>query len=173
MRALEAMVVVCVFGVLAGCFEARSPARPSDPPLETPSTFVPTPIPAPPPPASASLAIEQLSVEVSPGEHAGWFNYLPRFQLRETSGVSGAIIQDVWASTVDEGASTGPGCWRENIRVPPGGRVDVFFTDEGAKWLGYCGLWTGARTATRVLTVLVNFTDDEGRKGGVRATVSP
>jgi hypothetical protein len=42
-----------------------------------------------------------------------------------------------------EKATTGPGCWRDALRVPPGGTLDVFETDAGIDWLGYCGVSIG------------------------------
>jgi hypothetical protein len=46
------------------------------------------------------------------------FQYEPRFQLRETSGKSGATIQNLLVGdTKGGGDNTGPGCWGPALRV--------------------------------------------------------
>jgi hypothetical protein len=42
--------------------------------------------------------------------------------------------------------------------------LDTFYTQEGADWLSYCGVWGG-------MFVTVRFADDTGRIGTVSAQV--
>jgi hypothetical protein len=129
----------------------------------------------PAPTAAASLVIQRTSVLVYPQQVGDAFGYEPRFQLTETSGNSGATIQNVFVGdSKGSGDNTGPGCWRDALRVPPGGTLDTFYTDEGLKWLGYCAPGSGGRTQTPELLLVVSFTDDDGRTGTVQivATVT-
>jgi hypothetical protein len=108
-----------------------------------------------PAPSSAVLAIEDPFV----------LGGTTRFLLRETTGNSGATILNVLTGDGRGGAdSTGPGCWGKVLRVPPGGMLDTFYTQEGADWLSYCGVWGG-------MFVTVRFADDTGRIGTVSAQV--
>jgi hypothetical protein len=50
---------------------------------------------------------------------------------------------------------------------PPLGTLDIFYTDEGANWLLYCGPGIAARTATPSLYVIVTFRDDFGVSGSM------
>jgi hypothetical protein len=56
--------------------------------------------------------------------------------------------------------------------VPAGGTLDVFETDAGLDWLGYCGVGIGGRTPTPTIRLIVNFSDDHGRRGAVEADVT-
>ena len=127
-----------------------------------------------PQPAVAALAFEEESVIVSPDRYAdGMFDYEPRFRLREVQGVSGATIQNVFVGDAPgSGDNTGPGCWRDPLRVPPGGSLDTFYTDAGWKWLGYCGPFSGGKSETPKLLVVVSFSDDHGVAGEVRTIMT-
>ena len=57
---------------------------------------------------------------------------------------------------------TGPGCWRDQLRVPPGGVLDTFYTDAGSDWLLYCGPGSGGPIATPSLMIRVTLKDDDG-----------
>jgi hypothetical protein len=110
------------------------------------------------------LVIEDLFVAVRSNNRATWLE--PRFRLRETGGKSGATIRQV--DVVDRnggGASTGGNCL-QGMRVPPGGTVDTFYTDEGWDWLSYC-----APSVNDPVRVVVQFADDEGRTATVDATI--
>ena len=110
--------------------------------------------------------IEQGSLRLRPLPKGPAFEYEPRFQLRETGGKSGATIQNVFLGAVNGGGdNTGPVCWRDVLRVPPGGTLDTFYTDEGYKWLGYCGVWSNGSSETPTLQLIVTFTDDDGVTG--------
>jgi len=154
----------------SACTHEVAPTAPSTTPGPAPETipfFVP-PVPAPP---NASLSIERLSILVGVGAGVPGFWYEPRFELRETGGTSGATLQNIFVRHPDGGGdNTGPGCWRDVIRVPPGGMLDTFLTDEGSAWLGYCAPVSGGSTETPQLAVVVTFTDDAGRSGRVEAT---
>jgi len=157
----------CLAILLAvGCFAcSRQPAPPTAPSAPIP----PAPVMATP---MASLAIEQTSLIVrpcSPSCGTDRFLYEPRFQLRETSGKSGATIQYFG---INGGDSTGPACWLTALRVAPGGTLDTFYSDEGWNWLGYCGVWGAGKTAAGTVHVIVGFTDDNGIAGAVAADVS-
>ena len=48
------------------------------------------------------------------------------FWLTEVTGLSGATIQGIVVSTTGQSEGTGQACWREVIRVEPGGTLDYF-----------------------------------------------
>ena len=165
-RSLTLSILIAIFGIASACDNTSSPFAPWRQPPVPPVAPVP---PAPQP--TASLAIEQTSLIVRPDPHG--YQYEPRFQLRETSGHSGATIQNIFLENANGGGSnTGPGCWETVLRVPPGGTLDTFYSDEGWNWLGYCGVWEGGQTAAVTLQVVVSFTDDNGVAGTVTAKVS-
>jgi hypothetical protein len=156
-------LAACVvsLGFVAGCSGSATPSTPS-----------PTPAPVAPRTA-AQLAIEDASVNVQPLPTGSAFGYDVRFALRETSGKSGATIQNVLVGDLKGGGdNTGPGCWRDSLRVPPGGTLDVFYTDAGQRSLGYCAPWTSGDTPTPQVMVTVTFVDDDGRIGTVDTVVA-
>ena len=117
----------------------------------------------------AALAIER--IYLSPQINDPRFGYHVRFQLRETSGNSGATLQDVFVGDAVSGGGdhTGPGCWGQALRVPPGGTLDTFYTDAGVAWLSYCAV--GMAHPSQNVLVVVKFEDDDGRSGSVVATL--
>jgi hypothetical protein len=119
-----------------------------------------------------TLVIEALSVDVSRDPVPGRYGYLVRFRLRETGGQTGATVDDILVSGPGESAWTGAGCWRDQLRVPPGGTLSVFETDEGLRWLLYCAPGSGGTSASPTLHVTVYVTDDNGRGGSVEADVT-
>jgi hypothetical protein len=165
-RSLTLGVLIAILGIAPACNNTSSPSAP-----------LPLP-PAPPAPKpTAVLAVEHTSLIVRPcPESCGTtkFLYEPRFQLRETSGKSGATIQNLFVAdpVLGGGDNTGPGCWRIALRVPPGGTLDTFYSDEGWNWLGYCGVWGGGTSATGAVSVVVTFTDDDGVSGTAGASLS-
>ena len=60
-------------------------------------------------------------------------------------------------------------CWRDALRVPPGGTLDTFYTKAGWDWLSYCAPTYDTSVNTTTLnapvTLRVTFLDDEGRTG--------
>ncbi len=118
------------------------------------------------------LAIERLSAKVFGPDQSGHFWYEPRFLLTETSGNIGATIQDILVQGPNESEQTGPGCWREPLRVPPGGTLDIFYTDAGLQSLTYCAPGCSGRAPSAPLRVVVSFIDDGGHPGTVQANVN-
>ena len=99
------------------------------------------------------------------------FRYLVRFALAETGGKSGATIQNI-ETAIEDRFNTGSGCWRDTLRVPPGGTLDIFDTDAGEKWLSYCAPDAASRTEANRVSIVVTFTDDDGHSNTVQATTS-
>ena len=68
---------------------------------------------------------------------------------------------------------TDAACWRNTIRVEPGGTLNVF--EVGRDSLGdlsYCAPFVASRTEASHVSIVVTFTDDDGRSGTVRATAT-
>ena len=156
-------VWVASLGFVAGCSGSATPSTPS-----------PTPAPGAPPRTAAQLAIEDASVSVQPLPSSAAFGYVARFALKETSGKSGATIQNVLVGDLKGGGeNTGPSCWRDTLRVPAGGTLDIFYTDAGQRRLGYCApVGYGDTSTPQVVVVRVSFVDDDGRTGTVDAVVT-
>jgi hypothetical protein len=103
----------------------------------------------------------------------GYMNYRVRFLLRETTGLGGVTVQNVWPVSpdgVDEGYSYGPTCFQRTLRVPPGGTLDVFDSDAGLSSLG-CQPYTWGRMVANHLDLVVTFRDDDGREGETKAVI--
>ena len=165
LRNLAALTVSCLLvGVGAGCGGSPVPTGPAAP--SPPPPPPPPPPPQAPPAVSASLAIEDASVIVRRNHRGSWSE--TRFLLRETGGSSGAEILEVtMRDRSGEANSEGSSCWRDKLRVPPGGVLDTFYTDAGWDWLGYCA--PGVPTPVEVI---VRFADDDGRLGRVSAMLN-
>jgi len=137
--------------------------------------------PAPAAPASpanfASIAIEDAFAIGLQGQDT--YIYEVRFLVRETGGTSGAVVKSVTVENPNLRAGErtskqfqGESCWQTELRVPPGGTLDTFYTDAGSEWLGYC--WVGIDALPNVESLLIEvfFKDDYGYTGSVRATIS-
>ena len=144
----------------------------------------PAPSPEPEPPQlqpAATLAIEQLTVAEFPPttdrDRNGlfihnYYSYLVKFLLRETSGRSAALVRDVFVGkTSGEGENIGPQCMGDGIRVPPGGTVYDFYTDELVRGWSWCYPAPSSSGPLEQLRVIVTFTDDSGVIGRVSADV--
>ena len=153
-RALVLLVVLGATGALLGCSEGSpvTPTRSPSPPAQ------PGPIDAN---TNAAVAIEDASVVVY--QLGSRFGYDVRFLLRETGGRSGATVLAVGIFNPDQSDVTGRDCWRDPLRVPPGGVLDTFHTDAGQYWLAYCSPGSAGYARNRSLTIAVTFADDEGR----------
>lgn len=163
-----------VFVMLAALLTLAETAC-SEPPLG------PTPPPPPPPPLPpASLTIEDLSIVALEGPCSYFYSeehrcFRPSFILRETGGASGATVQNAWLEGPDgaePGLIGGPACpHNTKIRVPPGGTSDIFHRAAGGD--GYCHIWGDLpnRTERRQLELIIEFTDDDGRRRAFRTTV--
>src|SRR5262245_33487120 len=134
MRISNVFIFIVLVLICSGCSGSPTASGPS--PLPLPSPPVPSQSSALPSPATAQLVIEQQSVSVFPVT-AGQFLYEPRFLLRETTGKSGATIRDIYVEYSRETDHTWIGCWGK-LRVPPGGTLDTFYTEAGARELSYC-----------------------------------
>jgi hypothetical protein len=169
---MRVSLTAVVVGVLfIGCSQPTSPTVSSPAP-----SIVPSPAPAPPAPAATSvLAVSRFTVTVVPPAKPGdAFNYNEKFVLTETSGKSGATVQKIESST-DKGDTeiTDVGCWRNTIRVEPGGSLDVFEVGRDSIGdLSYCAPFAASRTETSRVSIVVTFTDDDGRSGIVQATAT-
>ena len=164
-RALVSLVVLGAALPLLGC--SQLPAAPAAP------TRIPPPAPLPDPldaTTNASVAIEDASAIVHQ-EGGARFGYEVRFLLRETGGHSGATVQKIIVYGPNGSDETGPGCWGDSLRVPPGGVLDTFHTDAGQYWLAYCSPGSGGVVRTPSLTIAVTFSDDGGRVGEVRSKI--
>jgi hypothetical protein len=115
-----------------------TPARPADPSRPVPEPVVTNP-------SSASVVIEDPFAIVS--RDGSRFGYAVRFLLREVKGASGATIQRIVIYSPLGSDEASAVCWRDTLRLPPGGTLDTFSTDDGARWLGYCGPGSGGDTA--------------------------
>jgi len=164
-RSLTIRVLIAILGVAPACDNTSSPSAP---------LRLPPVVPAPQPTASLAIEHTSLIVRLCPqGCGTDVFLYEPRFQLRETSGKGGATIQNLFVGGMNgRGDNTGPDCWGTALTVPPGGTLDTFYSDEGWKWLGYCGVWGAGKSAAGAVVVAVTFTDDNGDAGTVVADVS-
>jgi hypothetical protein len=103
--------------------------------------------------------------------------YEVRFLVRELGGRSGAIIKwiTVHNPNLRAGESTSTqhqseSCWRTELRVPPGGTLDTFYTDAGSAWLSYCWVGIDALPGASSFPIEVFFKDDYGYEGSVKAT---
>src|SRR5262249_15685478 len=173
MRVPGMFVFIAVLQISAGCSGSPTPAAPSQ--VSLPSPTPPSRPPATPAETTAAqLVIEQQSMKVVYPAVNGYFQYELRFLLRETTGKSGATIENLLVGDGRGGGdNTGPACWRETLRVPPGGTLDTFYTEAGWKWLGYCGIFPNFRTENPpMLYVVVTFKDDDGRTGSITGAVS-
>lgn len=173
--------VALVFGVAfaIGCGSApQSPFSPSLPVVSAPAP------PAPEVPSTvASLALEDafaiggICGKDTCGPGAG-YGYEVRFLVRELGGRSGATIKEILVYNPNHAPgdtssqAAGESCWREELRVPPGGTLDTFYTDAGSRWLSYCYVGIGASTEVSSLSIEVFFVDDSRNRGSVRTTIS-
>jgi hypothetical protein len=160
-----AVAVLVGSSFVAGC--STSPTIPSPTPSVTSTT------PSPAPTSAAALSISRFTATAVPTTNDGSYKfvYLVRFALAETGGKSGATIQNI-ETAIEDRFNTGPGCWRDTLRVPPGGTLDTFDTDAGEKWLSYCSPDPASRTEASRVSLVVTFTDDDGRSSTVQATTS-
>ena len=171
---MRVSLTAVVVGVLfIGCSQPTSPTVSSPGP-----SIVPSPAPTPPAPGATSvLAVSRFTVTVVPPAKPGdAFGYSEKFVLTETSGKSGATVQRIASSTDTDNGNTeiiDAACWRNTIRVEPGGTLNVF--EVGRDSLGdlsYCAPFVASRTEASHVSIVVTFTDDDGRSGTVRATAT-
>ena len=163
-------ILLVIFAV--GCGLPNRPNSLSD---SSPSPTLPSPIvPSERVVVPTLLAIEDGFLIVHPlrGQSFAEFPYEPRFRLRETTGSTAVTIDNIAVGYGGGFDNTGPSCWVSPLKVPAGGTLDVFYTDEGQRWLGYCAVWSGGPIETPTLDVVVSFTADDGRTGTVRTVIT-
>ena len=129
MRALTLGIVIVALVGASACQDTGVTSVP----LPAPTTVSPSPPPPPPPPppAPAAIAVLEMSnikvVEYPPlPPLRQCYGYPVTFWLTEVTGLSGATIQGIVVSTTGQSEGTGQGCWRDVIRVEPGGTLDYF-----------------------------------------------
>jgi len=130
--------------VAGGCESTRLPAGPSVEVTATPTS---------PPVAATIVSLASLAIEDAyaiGGQGQDSYVYEVRFRLREQGGRIGAT----------------------ELRVPPGGMLDTFYTDAGAEWLGYCWVGIDALPGVSSLGLEVFFKDDAGVQGSVTAPIT-
>jgi hypothetical protein len=168
------VAVLSLAVVTAACSDNPVAPAPSQPPSQPP----PFPSPRPPGPTSASLLIEDFSVIVKrslPGGRAvedGRFSLEVRFLLKETSGNSGANVESFFLGDQSGGGAWFAGSCLKGLRVPAGGVYDTLNTDEGYASWSYCAPYWGVVSAPvkeMPIFLTVNFVDDDGHPGSVRA----
>ena len=93
--------------------------------------------------ASAVLAIEDPFVIVRSSRLSARFEVEVRFLLRETGGKSGATIRSIFLGDGRGGGEMRDGICTDGLRVPAGGVLHTFYTDEGFESLGYCSTYWG------------------------------
>jgi hypothetical protein len=162
-----------------GCGSAPFAPSPSPQPGSGGAPPLPQPAPAPSQPA-ATLAIEELTVTEYPPtpERDGkglllhdYYSYVVRFLLRETSGNSGATIREVVVGNVPgEGETMGGDCLGD-LRVPPGGTRDDFYTEKNVRRWSYRYPAPASPIPLERIRVIVTFKDDHGVIGTVNAEV--
>ena len=126
----------------------------------------------PPPPVSRLAAVATLELSNGVGTSRGSLSWV-RFVLRETSGRSGATVKAVYTAN-DNGRVqvTDEGCWRQVIRVDPGGTQHTFAGEvpDPADPYGSCSPYHPFGPTSQ-LRVTVSFVDDAGALGTVTASI--
>ena len=160
---------------------ARRPARTlvTSVPVSAPTPLLPSrpppPIPPPPPPAPVAIAVLEMSnvkvIEYPPSPPSRPLYCISvTFWLTEVTGLSGATIQGIDVSTAGASEGTGQACWREVIRVEPGGTLDYFEREQQS--LLYCAPAVGSPSRASYVAIEVTYADDDGRIGTVNAWVT-
>lgn len=164
------------FAVALGCVTDCSGSSPYPDPIPVVPTAPSSPLPpASPVPPARSVATSELEIshvgltEIAPPSRDAYYVYGATFWLTETTGKSGATITGVELGAPDETDSTGPSCWRDIIRVQPGGTLEVFDRYDA---LSYCAPSVISRVKASSITIVVSFADDDGGVGTATKTVS-
>lgn len=176
--------VVALFVVLAAaCSESQSPTRPAPTPTSAspaptdpnpsptpippaPPVPSPSPTPIPPGPSTAVVAVEAFAV--SGTIRGDWFNYRPTVRLTETSGKSGAWVTSLSFHLDDIGPAGNVPVWNVRKRIEAGATRDMI----GIGSYGDPDFEIESRTSAARVSVVIRFTDDEGRPGSVSAAAN-
>jgi hypothetical protein len=161
------MMTVAVAPTMVGCTESPTVPEPIAPSPRA-SAFPVLPMrgclsaAAELPPARALLVIEDASVIFRPSRLLPGFETAVRFRMRETGGTSSATIQAILLEEAQRGGGTY--LCTDGLRVPPGGVLDEFYTDDFDS-MHYCSAYLGIGSAPRPYIVNVTFADDDGVLG--------
>lgn len=163
--------VVALFVVVAAaCSEVQSPTRPAPTPTSaSPAPTAPNPSPTPSPtpiPPGPSIAVISVEAFAVGGTTRGdWFNYRPTVRLNETSGQSGAWVTSLSFHLEDIGLAGNVPVWNVRKRIEAGATRDMI----GIGSYGDPDFEIESRTSAARVSVVIRFTDDEGRPGSVTA----
>jgi hypothetical protein len=114
----------------------------------------------------ASLAVEAFTVIGS--RNGEWFEFQPALRLTETSGKSGAWVTSLNFHLDDIGPAGGVPGWPVHKRVDAGATRDMIDPDV----YGDYEFSISGRTDAQRVSVVISFTDDEGRTGSVAAVTT-
>jgi hypothetical protein len=120
-----------------------------------------------PAPGPSVAALEVSAFTVSRWGNGGTFDFGPTLRLTETSGKSGAWVISLEFHLDDIGAAGNVPAW--SVRK----RVDAGMTREINPYLGGdYEFWILRRPDAERVSVVISFTDDEGRNGSVSAVTA-
>lgn len=148
-------------GLQSGC--GGSPAAPLPDPAGASQTSPATG------PSKAILEVSRFGV--GPRASGGRIYYDGHFRLRETGGVSGAVIKSVTLLGGGNNAGTvTQDCWGREIRVQAGSIQDVFEWRQMTP--SYCTPNFLQQSADLQFAVIVSFVDDSGVPGVASAAIA-
>jgi hypothetical protein len=163
MRRIRPSLIACALLVTA-C--SGMPSAPS-----APATSVAGPaVPSPGPPV-ASLAVEAFTVIGSRHDdslNGEWFEFQPALRLSETSGKSGAWVTSINFHLDDIGPAGAVPPWGVKKRVDAGATRDMI----GPDVYGDYEFSISGHTDAQRVSVVISFTDDQGRSGSVTAVAT-
>jgi hypothetical protein len=148
MLSLFAIILVLTLAA-AACGGGASPLTPSGPP-------------------TAVLAVSTFTARlVPPTSGKDYVDYDVKLRLSETTGKSGATLKTIKLSALPSGnsGSSSDGCWPKGLRIAPGETWDM-------ESLGYCIPEVSGRTEDSSVSLVVTFTDDDGRSGQIQGSAT-
>ena len=163
MRQIQPSLIACALLVTACGGMPSAPSAPA-------TSVAGPPAPSPGQPV-ASLAVEAFTVIGSrhfDSFNGEWFEFQPALRLTETSGQSGAWVTSMNFHLDDIGPAGSVPPWQVKKRVNAGATRDMIDPDV---YGDYELLISGHTDAQRV-SVVISFTDDEGRTGSVVAVAT-
>ena len=163
MRRIRPSLIACALLVTACSGMPSAPSAPA-------TSVAGPPAPSPGRPV-ASLAVEAFTVIGSrhfDSYNGEWFEFQPALRLTETSGKSGAWVTSMNFHLDDIGPAGAVPPWQVTKRVDAGATRDMIDPDV---YGDYELLISGHTDAQRV-SVVISFTDDEGRTGSVVAVAT-
>ena len=158
MRRIRPSLIACALLVTACSGMPSAPSAPA-------TSVAGPPAPSPGRPV-ASLAVEAFTVIGS--RNGEWFEFQPALRLTETSGKSGAWVTSMNFHLDDIGPAGAVPPWQIKKRVDAGATRDMIDPDV----YGDYELLISGHTDAQRLSVVISFTDDEGRTGSVVAVAT-